>query len=108
MQFDPATTAALENSIEHWTRLSLGTRNEGEGINHQDCALCRRFYNKTNECAGCPVKAASGAPYCEDTPYERASEIARGFGISSDEFRAAAKLELEFIEGLRQPVEAKA
>ena len=96
---DAATKEALTKSIEHWRRLSDGTRMDGEGISQSECALCKRFFSKATGCASCPVRIKTGAPFCTNSPYDRATEV-RKFGLDSEEFKAAAKLELEFLESL--------
>ena len=94
---------ALEKSIEHWKRLSTGNRLPGEGIGPNNCALCGMFFEKS--CRGCPVKEKTSKDSCMGTPYDQVSVIYSNrksdFDVyKSEEFLAAAKRELSFLESL--------
>lgn len=94
--------AALEESIAHWERMVEGSYSPGERPSSGDCALCRAFRDK--DCNGCPVKMWTGELDCGDTPYD--SEDIWGLyedqGLDSEEFKAAARKELEFLKSLRE------
>lgn len=102
------TAAALEESIEHWFRLSTGKARPGERCTSGDCALCRLFLK--NNCEGCPVMEATGEPYCVGTPYGRAA-TAMAYGVLAfvgdarltPKFLEAAEAELDFLRSLRKP-----
>lgn len=97
------TKQALKESIEHWERLASGDRHPGEGIGGGHCSLCAKFDLGVPiilKCDGCPVSAFSGKPKCEETPYTGANCAGWKHGLDSDEFKAAAQLELEFLRSL--------
>ena len=98
------TLQALQESIEHWERLANGTRKEGETIYGEDCALCALFYTGEEDCVGCPVAEQTGKPECHGTPWLQAMDALRK-GYGSDEFKAAARVQLEFLKSLL-PAEA--
>lgn len=89
---------ALKSSIKHWVRLSTGKRrsNEDTGVNH--CALCKIYHS--GECEGCPVSEKTGQTYCDGSPFEAAVEVKHKYGISSKQFKQAAKRELKFLKSL--------
>ncbi len=96
------TLKALKDSVAHWTRLSSGSLKRGEDVGPTHCGLCRLFNNddSKNPCFGCPVFDKSGEVYCDNTPFEDASNEYRVHGIRSPQFRKAAKEELKFLKGL--------
>jgi len=99
------TLKALKLSIEHWERLATGKRKRGETADGKFCALCDLFYNEHDDCralrcAGCPVSEITGHPLCETTPYYHARNISFDHELRSDEFKNAAKLELDFLKSL--------
>ncbi len=102
---DSKTAAALESSIEHWTRLSEGIANPDEDIYNNDCALCIEFYDCLSRCSGCPV--AINGQYCPDSmSIWRKAHIANiDTNKSSPEFLEAAKNMLNFLISLREPNE---
>jgi hypothetical protein len=66
---DEATLNALEASIRKWES------DETPSGTIEDCALCKLFYPpilppRDAPCAGCPVAAKSGKPYCRNTPFD--------------------------------------
>jgi hypothetical protein len=97
---------ALEESIEHWRRLTLGTAAAGEGVSEEDCALCHIFHpcyagegvENDSQCEGCPVQAHTGRDYCCGTPHQDVCLIRDG--MKSPEFREAALKMLMFLEDL--------
>ena len=94
------TLAALNDSIEHWKRLETGTASETEGVGAKNCALCKLFRSGPAYCVGCPVMRSTGQSDCDGSPYPMADDAYREYGKDSPEFRAAAKIEREFLEGL--------
>lgn len=61
---DERTRTALEKSIAKWEGIVAGTETDkGAG----NCALCKLFID--DDCVNCPVKAKSGAGWCNNTPY---------------------------------------
>ena len=93
------TLEALNKSIEHWTRLSTEKAEEGEGIGVDYCALCQEFYSNEG-CKGCPVAARIKDDYCVGSPYDGARNAFMLKGLSSAEFKNAAKKELKFLQSL--------
>lgn len=66
-----------------------------------DCALCRLFNHGIRDltidppfCTGCPVREATGRPFCEDTPYEAV------LNATESEIAAACADEAEFLKSL--------
>lgn len=110
---ESTTREALEKSIEHWRLIADGSDNK---IGPKHCELCKLFRKPTQQslsghgtgfkCFGCPVLTKTRKHLCEGTPYENAECFWGKYG-NEEKFRAAAKLELAFLESLR-PVEAKA
>jgi hypothetical protein len=105
----------LEESIAKWEKNAAAKTWNEVTIGPGDCPLCVRFntaYRRQWEgvgspCAGCPVAAKTGRPYCKDTPYERV-ELFRerwDMGELKDKISAAGRRvirdELEFLKGLR-------
>lgn len=94
----PKTLIALQDSIEHWTRLATGTSAPKESIHTTDCALCTEFYD--NYCKGCPVANRVQRSYCRCTPW---SEVALAFyngGSKTPFFLAASCVQLAFLKSL--------
>lgn len=100
--WDAKTIEAFEFSIAHWNRLASGKRRADEAVGSTDCALCGLFLTEssTTTCRGCPVAERTGKTHCTGSPYHAAAEAVL-MGYRSKEFRAAAKRECEFLEGLR-------
>lgn len=94
------TLTALKKSIEHWKRLSTGTQKAKENIGPSSCALCALFITPNFSCAGCPVAKHSGQEMCFNTPYLKAKEQLRVFGLNSLEFKQAANYELLYLQKL--------
>ena len=104
------TLKALKLSIAHWLRLSTGKRRKEEGITADQCALCKLFFQQHDRCKGCPVRKKTGRIGCSGSPYDLV--YANSNNLDSPQFKAAAKLELEFLRSLlpkkrKQPTKAK-
>lgn len=87
---DKATLKALKGSISKWESIVAGS---GADNGCDNCPLCKKFYKE--ECNGCPVREASGQPFCDGTPYDKF----RAAG-SMENKRKAAELELAFLRSL--------
>lgn len=59
-----ATREALEGSITKWEGILAGTETDRQCFN---CPLCLLFPEYA--CHGCPIRRATGAHGCIDTPY---------------------------------------
>lgn len=88
---------ALKASIAHWKRLATGKRLADETIFISSCALCSAFYDH-GSCTGCPIKKRTGRAGCEGTPWIRTRNAVNNYTYNSDEFRSAAKKQLEFLQ----------
>jgi hypothetical protein len=75
-----------------------GKRREGETVGAAHCALCDLFLN--DGCSKCPVAQKVQRSGCSLTPYAAACDAHCEHGIDSPEFKAAAKVELEFLQSL--------
>lgn len=114
---DNKTKKALEASIKHWEENAAAETPDDVKITHLDCALCGLFFvgdcDEGNGCEGCPVYEFTGVEGCKDTPYQNAyrarnawSSAHTGHVLSQTEaaekaFRAAARVEIRFLKGLR-------
>lgn len=90
---DSQTLEALRGSIAKWERIAEGTATNG---GTSDCPLCAIFWNFS--CEGCPVMKATGKPFCRDTPLR--DHCAARYNDRSDELKATALRELEFLKSL--------
>ena len=86
----------LELSIQKW-QVIVNAYDAGEPDYIRDggiytCALCATY--RHSGCDGCPVMEATGFDYCGGSPYAR-------YVDAEYDCIAAAKLELEFLKGLR-------
>lgn len=116
------TNPHLEESIKHWERLASGNRNKDEQFGSDDCALCKEYYGQPNVedintyCDGCPVKLKTGKSHCYGSPFDKIRELDYAYHKESEEysveqfmntqeFKEAAKLELEFLISLRETKE---
>ena len=100
MSLSKRAATALEKSIAHWKRLASGERKKGEAPSSDWCALCALYIHSW--CSGaCPVFKVTSIPGCEDTPFGDAIDAWRGHGLDSPEFKAVARAEVKFLEGLR-------
>lgn len=109
---DEKTRAALEASIQHWRENVNAASPDGVSVHGKDCALCRVFLDSGN-CAGCPVRRASGKKLCRGTPYVAAvsarakwaaafwrGDHAASLDARRKQWRAAAQAELDFLISL--------
>lgn len=106
---DEKTCEALEGAIKKWKDIING------GIDHgtKNCPLCQVFNNddfgEDLECEGCPVEQYTGQSGCAGTPYSEWSRLHKygnlsvGYTAVTEDQLAAAKAELLFLEGLRDP-----
>lgn len=120
---DKRTYEALLGSITKWESIVAGfLKNKGA----HNCPLCKMFNDSfSNECAGCPVKDKTGAPYCIDSPYKEYEEREDYFISTFDivfldlndkrltdeqkkELRSLAQAELDFLRSLLPTEEPKA
>lgn len=96
------TKRALLSSIAHWKRLASGKTRGGEEVGARDCALCLQFMlaDDLYTCAECPVRQRTGYSGCKGTPYRDAERMFIKHGADSADFKAAAKVELKFLQSL--------
>ncbi len=98
------TLKALKGSIEHWQRLVDFEKNPGEEPGSQQCDLCKLSVNKSEgfyvDCNECVVKLRTGRPGCIGTPFNRAYSAFFKRHENPEEFRHAAKEEMEFLKSL--------
>lgn len=108
---DAKTLEALKGSIAKWEAIVAGT---GEDRGADNCHLCAIFrpnrhlvFTPNQEpCLRCPVREASGEPYCRNTPYEAWDAVDSEDGrADTPEAKAAAQAELDFIRSLLPPAE---
>ncbi len=101
MTMDERTLTALKASIEKWERNARVERREDVLTGVQDCPLCKLFFS--GSCQGCPIAEAVNNIWCDDTPYEEASNVLSdwydGEATASD-FHAAAQAEVDFLKSL--------
>lgn len=92
---------ALEASIEKWRQIEAGTKRE---LGSADCALCQLYLrDPVHDCRGCPVSQRTGRGMCGGTPYMKWSRVAGYRAMANtDEKRALARAEREFLESLRE------
>ena len=73
---DDAAREALDQSIAKWeANLEAAKRGDLAGIKlgPGECQLCKVFYFQGDDnqtCVGCPISARTGAPGCQETPYD--------------------------------------
>jgi hypothetical protein len=98
--WDPATAAALEGSIRKWKNIVAGTETDRGPLN---CPLCHKFHKTSGPisacCAGCPVRIATGYPFCEQSPY---TDYVRAAHRGQPNTLELAQKELDFLKGLRR------
>lgn len=98
---DGITANALEESIQHWERLSTHTNSEYEDISSDHCALCSLFLDKG--CNGCPVAQRTGRRGCKGSPWEKVAEVYYSVTPhNTTKFTLHAKEELDFLISLRE------
>lgn len=95
---------ALEASIEKWRRIEAGTKRE---LGSSDCPLCHLYLgNMGNLCERCPVYERTGQVLCRDTPYTEWVHTVNWRDVAdTDEKRALARAEREFLESLREDID---
>lgn len=100
------TLLALEASIEHWRENEVAETVDKVEVYGRSCALCRMFSLKNDNCTGCPVADRTGYQFCFRSPWDSARNA---FSVwcrnpesiaARDAFRAAARVEREFLESL--------
>lgn len=98
--------ALLERAIRKWELIVAGV---GEDRATGDCPLCQTFLRGGDRnCNGCPVRKATGLSGCAGTPYEafaaldeqEAKEVHEAGYADTDELRALARAELDFLRSL--------
>lgn len=89
----PKALKALKGSIRKWQRIVNGT---GKDRGADNCPLCKAYPRL--DCAGCPVKKATGYDQCAETPY-RDYRRANIWGSAADAL-ISAKRELNFLKSL--------
>lgn len=107
---DAKTLKALRGSIKKWEAIVAGTGADQGGEN---CPLCVRFALGPNEsCEGCPVAVRTGKDDCLGTPYidlwhrlnpwpeDDGECITYSRHVVTEEHRAAAQAELDFLKSL--------
>jgi len=90
---NPETLQALKQSIEKWKGNASGLH-----MKIDTCPLCVLFYRSQADddyCKSCPVSAHTKKALCLGTPFKDAT-----LASTLEEFRAAAQLEVEFLESL--------
>ncbi len=97
--------AALESAIKHWQRLeAYELQHPSEAPIQSHCACCVQFRNdRLNEdeaCGDCPVFLATGEAFCENSPYNDAAIAWDEEGPKSEEFKAGAREEIQFLSRL--------
>ena len=105
---DKRTLTALQESIEHWYRIS-DTETifdlEMEGYRSGSCPLCKAFASFTleDDCKGCPVFKATAHEYCIDTPYypaEASLDKWRATNNWTESDQSNVEAEIRFLESL--------
>ena len=100
------TLAALRASIQHWRENEAAETVDLAGVFAEDCALCRMFVEKNDDCAGCPVQKKTRSVQCRGSPWYSAKTAFLDWKKNPDNtgardaFRAAARAEREFLESL--------
>jgi hypothetical protein len=86
------TPGSLEDSLVKWEILHECASN-GELVRDggvRTCALCLMYHTGSCNCAGCPIREAIGAPYCQYAPYQRYTDAVKdgdaegAYGASAD------------------------
>ena len=101
---------ALKGSIAKWEAIVDGS---GTDNGQKDCPLCQIFDQEPEDpdeyepCAGCPVAEETGMDGCSGTPYTswRNSHPSLNFPyrVDTNEQRACAQAELDFLRSLLPP-----
>lgn len=83
------STSALLESILHWKENYDDPENATYGW--ASCALCNIYHyfatGRHDLCKGCPVREATGRPYCDGTPYPQTESVLNedDFSMSKEE-----------------------
>lgn len=107
------TRKAIEESIVKWKKKASEENPMNIKISTSECPLCQLFNNdyteEGNECLSCPIFEETGYDYCEATPCDKATLHLHDWRFSQSkeeietykqEFREAAKKEIEFLKSL--------
>lgn len=108
----PEAAEALEKSIAHWEANVAAKTPDKASVHGSDCALCNLFctsemMDNDIHCWSCPVFKRTGRRSCEGTPYYYAHSAFNQWrywsshNIVPNEWRIAARRELEFLKSLR-------
>lgn len=98
----PESIKAWRKSVAHWRRMATGKAKLTETPGGKSCSLCSVFFDMHSyTCGKCPVKQATGNNNCVGSPWGRANDAYWSYGIDSQQFRAADRKELAFLESLR-------
>jgi hypothetical protein len=120
MKMDTKTLKALEDSIEKWKKNVAAESPADVTTGWRECPLCLLYNNLdkrdnaiaewyATRCHGCPVFEQTRQQGCHGSPYNDAEDAHDDwvYHLASaeedkyrDAFRAAAKLELKFLESL--------
>lgn len=106
---DQMTRDALEASIKHWQEIAEVSTPDQVKIGPYDCALCQMFNIYDDEfdeenCIDCPVNHSTGKRYCNGSPFEKVWQTSQSWiagKTTVEDFRVAAKAELDFLISLR-------
>jgi len=65
---------ALNQSIAKWKKNAEARTYKGLKLGIDSCPLCKIYHPRHDlekmDCKGCPIAEATGANYCEKTPYQ--------------------------------------
>ena len=106
---DADTLRALKASIKHWKENAAAKTPRKVKTGPDACALCLKFQIRSGSCSRCPVALRTGEPFCEGSPWGRAVHALNAWGMNpgdagfEDMFRAAAYVEVDFLESLVPP-----
>lgn len=97
-----ATLTALRGSIRKWEKIVDGS---GADKGSKNCPLCQLYNTGSSECEGCPVRDATGLPFCIGSPYvENWALPSRGSWppvyANTPALKVAARKELKFLQSL--------
>jgi hypothetical protein len=91
---NPETLEALKGSIEKWRKI---VEEGGEDRGRWNCPLCTLFFK--NCCLDCPVRDATSAPNCHETPYDDWSKL-DAYTADTPLEKERARAELNFLRSL--------
>lgn len=110
---DKKMREGLDDAIAHWESNARAEIPDDAAVYGNSCALCKlfairppigRLLSPRQPCEGCPVADAAGCVGCGDTPYEDAAKAWRAWkagDASREAFRVCARMELNFLRGVR-------